>query len=151
MAFAEDKNELLGILNFTEKLFDELIKQVPQEEQTLFKDAWSEVRPKLQAVTQQIKGLQSEGEDLAIKLAEAGLLGNQLKLKVFKLKRAAKEGWLDKLLRLLNSFLKSLAKAIPGGESIAELKDMFEDSLGGVQTPAPYIQTLFNQGGFVPA
>jgi hypothetical protein len=150
MAFPDDKTILLNILISTEKLFDELLKYVPTDELPLFQAAWNEARLKLPVIVSQISALQTEGEELSQKLADAGLTGSQLRLEAFKLQKAAKSGWLKRLLKLLNSFLKSLASAIPGGEGLAELKDMFEDSLDGVDVPTGYITTLFNQGGFVP-
>ena len=55
--------------------------------------------------------------------------GPSLDLKRHLLARSAEDGLLKRFLRILNSWLGSLAEAIPGAHSIKELKEVLDEFL----------------------
>src|SRR5579863_2895910 len=151
MSFVGDKAALVGILQFTEKLFDHLIQRMPPEDRTRFQEAWNlEVRAQLHQVIATLNGVQSEQEPVWEKLAASGLTGRSLNLKRHYLATSASNGFLKKFLKFLNSLLQSLITGIPGAEPIKELKDYIESFFDEVPEPDNGLTTLFNMGGFVP-
>ena len=151
MELENDKNDLIGILQFAEKLIDHLIGRLPESERQLFTEAWvEEVRPKLKAVIEDVKKITMQSADFpASKLSDHGLTGKSLELKKARLTSLAQQGFLGRLLRLLDSLLDSLGEVFPATKPVKELKDCLEDIFAGTK-PDPYLITLFNQGGWVP-
>lgn len=97
-------------------------------------DAWSEVKPKLNTIRD---ALDSPDAQVAKKLADAGLTGQQLDLKL----KGLSEAWarfqrrgsvrlLRKVLDWINILLGSLASILPGGEGVKELKEAIEKLIG---------------------
>jgi hypothetical protein len=149
--FSEDRNAIVGILEFTLKLLEHLIDRLPPPEKIRFHAAWDQqVKGQLANVVSQIQGVQSEVSPLWGRLAGAGLTGANLDLKRHLLASAAGDGLLKRFLKILNSWLGSLADAIPGAHPIKELKELLEDFFTDTQEPDDGITTLFNAGGFVP-
>jgi hypothetical protein len=149
--FTEDKNAIIGILQFTEKLLAHLIRHLPPEEQPRFLAAWQqEVKARLDDVIGQILAIQSESSPQWTRIVNAGLSGPSLDLKRHLLASSAEDGLLKRFLRILNSWLGSLADAIPGAHPIKELKELLEEFLNGTPEPNTDFVTLFNAGGFVP-
>ncbi|MGA2590389.1 MAG: hypothetical protein ABSH32_10770 [Bryobacteraceae bacterium] len=128
--FDQEKNMIVGILQFTEKLPDHLIERLPATEKELFRKTWDEqVKVQFAEVVSQIQSVQAEGSPLWTGIARAGLTGPSLDLKKHLLASAASEGLLRRFLRILNSWLGSLADAIPGVHPVKELKELLEEFL----------------------
>jgi hypothetical protein len=97
--------------------------------------AWPSVRHTIEAVQDQLRN-PPDPDDLNRRLGDAGLSEAELSFKIagFQLAydRFAVRGTLNllkKLLKWINSILKSLIAAIPGAESINELKDALENEI----------------------
>jgi hypothetical protein len=149
--FDQEKNAIVGILQFTEKLLDHLIERLPATEKVLFRTAWDQqIKGQLAEVVSQIRGVQAEGSPLWTSVARAGLTGPNLNLKTHLLASAASDGLLKRFLRILNSWLGSLADAIPGAHPIKELKELLEEFFTDADEPDNGISTLFNSAGHVP-
>lgn len=149
--FHEDKDSIIGILQFTERLLERLISRLPADEQLRFSNAWQQqVKPQLANVISQIQDVQSDSSPIWTRLVGAGLSGPNLDLKRHLLATSAKDGLLKRFLRILNSWLGSLADAIPGAHPIKELKELLEEFFEDTPEPDSEITTLFNAGGFVP-
>ena len=150
MAFEDDRNALIGILQFTDLLFDHLIERLPPQDKTRFSDVWTnETRPALQQVVNTLQNL-NDNDLIWARLMGAGLTGRTLGLKRHYLAQAASDGFMKKLLKFLNGLLKSLISAIPGVEPVKELKDYIESFFDDVPEPDTGLTTLFNNGGYVP-
>lgn len=149
--FDQDKNFIVGILQFTERLLEHLIGRLPINEQPRFSLAWQkQVKLQLADAISQVQAIGSESSTLWTRLAGAGLTGPSLDLKRHLLASAAQDGLLRRFLRILNSWLGSLAEAIPGVHPIKQLKELLEEFLDDTPEPDAGITTLFNAGGFVP-
>lgn len=110
---AEVQNLIENIVNFWDQLL------IPQGFRKPLKDAWTELRPKLDKLD--LKDMKA--------MRAAGLDGNQLKLKLDILShiwgkfRDFGLSWLDDLLDAINDVLGS----IPGAEALEELKKAIEN------------------------
>lgn len=129
MPLVEDRDAIVEVLQFTEKLFDLLIPKLGQPDLQLFQDAWNETRPVLQQQVGLLNSVTSEGNPIWSAIQRVGLTGNNLKMKLHYLAKAASGGWRKKLLDLLNKFLGSLAGGLPGVEPIKELKEWLEEQI----------------------
>ena len=126
MAFAEDKETLAQILEFVEKLLNELRGQL-SEDRPSFDSAWlQEVQPALQQLVSEIRSIPSETGARGNELVQRGLTGEQLKLKRARLASASRKGLRGKILDILNTILGS----IPGADPIKEYKELVEEALG---------------------
>jgi len=130
MALTEDRDAIIEVLQFTEKLFDLLIGRLALPDQTLFKDAWNETRPVLLQQISTLRSITSEAHPVRAALHRVGLTEKNLVLKLHYLAQAASGGWTKRVLDLLNKFLGSLAAGIPGVEPIKELKEWLETQIG---------------------
>jgi len=129
MPLKEDRDAIIEVLRFTQKLFDLLIPRLSPFDQQLFQDAWNETRPILEQQISLIQSITAEEHPLWSALRRVGLTGKNLAMKLHYLAKAASGGWRKKLLDLLNRFLGSLASGLPGVEPIKELKEWLEDQL----------------------
>ena len=149
--FEQDKNAIIGILQFTQKLLPHLIEQLDEPDKTRFKTAWDEqVSSQLVDVITQIQAIQTSGSELWTRLVTAGSSGPSLDLKRHRLADSAGKGLRKRFLRILNSWLGSLAHAIPGVHPVKELKELLEDFFEDAPEPDTGLMTLFNAGGYVP-
>jgi hypothetical protein len=127
MAFVDDRATLVQILNFVEKLLDELVPLIPAtEDQEQFVIAWnSEVRPALGELRTRILTVASPTDPRWLEIQQRGLSGEQLKLKRARLAAASKKGIRKKILDIINTILGS----IPGADPIKEFKEFTEEAL----------------------
>lgn len=64
MAFAEEREAVIGVLEFTGKLLEHLMSRLDTEDRALFEDAWySETKPQLEQAISTLRGRPSE-EDI---------------------------------------------------------------------------------------
>ena len=126
----EDRDAIVEVLQFTAKLFDLLIPRLVEPDLTLFQNAWNETRPVLDQQISLLSSITSESNPVWAAIQRIGLTGNNLKMKLHYLAKAASSGWRKKLLDLLNKFLGSLAGGVPGVEPIKELKEWLEEQIG---------------------
>ena len=147
--FQEDRASIIGILTFTRALLDILITRIPQGERRRFTAAWQQqIRASLDVVIARVEALEAEDSPLWTRLVEAGLSGPSLELKRHLLASALGGGLLRRFLRLLNSFLGSLAKAIPGVHGVKELKELLEEFLPVEPEPDEEIIRIFHASPF---
>lgn len=130
MPLVEDRDAIVEVLQFTEKLFDLLIPRLSQPDPQLFQEAWNETLPVLQQQVGLLNALTSEGNPTWSAIQRVGLTGNSLKMKIQYLAKAASGGWRERLLDLPYKFLGSLASGLPGVEPVKELKEWLEDQVG---------------------
>ena len=143
MPLSEDRDAIIEVLEFTEKLFDLLIGKLIPVDHQLFQDAWDETKPILQQQVSLLRSITSEEHSAWAALRRVGLTGKNLAMKLHYLAKAASGGWRKTLLDLLNKFLGSLASGIPGVEPIKELKEWLEDQIADDPTADPGIKTLY--------
>jgi|SRR5579864_3481732 len=132
MPFVQDKKDIVAILRFVDALFEQIVTTM-NDPGKYYSNAWNEVRPRIQTLIQQIETIPSENVDRWQEIHEKGLTGNQLRLKMSRLRNAISGNILDRILKILNSILGS----IPGGEFAKEFKDMAEDEIEGLQVAVP--------------
>jgi flagellar biosynthesis regulator FlaF len=89
MPLDEDRNAIVEVLQFTEKLFDLLIKRLASDDHQLFQDAWDETKPILQQQISLLRSIQSEGDKVWTAIREVGLTGKNLVMKIHYLAKAA--------------------------------------------------------------
>jgi hypothetical protein len=143
MPLNEDRDAIIEVLQFTEKLFDLLIPRLIPSDRQMFQDAWDETKPVLQQQLSLLRSITSEEHPIWVALRRVGLTGKNLAMKLHFLAKAASGGWRKKLLDLLNKFLGSLAGGIPGVEPIKELKEWLEDQIGDDSGSDPEITSLY--------
>jgi hypothetical protein len=143
MALNEDRDAIIEVLEFAEKLFDLLIPRLSGSDLQLFQDAWNETRPILKRQISVLRLVAFQGDSVWSGIERVGLTGNNLKMKLHFLAKAASGGWRKKLLDLLNKFLGSLAAGLPGVEPIKELKEWLEDQIEDDPEPDMGIVTAF--------
>jgi hypothetical protein len=152
MPLTEDRDAIIEVLRFTEKLFDLLIPRLNTSDQQLFQDAWKETRPVLEQQVSLIQSITAEQHPVWSALRRVGLTGKNLTMKLHYLAKAASGGWRKKLLDLLNKFLGSLASGLPGVEPIKELKewleDQLDDQLGDDPGSDPTIVSCYSTGSY---
>lgn len=143
MPLMEDRDGIIEVLEFTEKLFDLLIQRLNHVDRQLFQDAWSETRPTLDQQRALLRSITSEEHPMWSAIRRVGLTGKNLAMKLHYLAKAASGGWRRKLLHLLNKFLGSLASGVPGVEPIKELKEWLEGQIENDPEPDPAISNLY--------
>jgi hypothetical protein len=148
MPLAEDRDAIIEVLQFTEKLFDLLITRLKPPEQQLFQDAWNETRPVLLEQISLLRPITSDDDSVWDAIKRVGLTGKSLTMKLHYLAKAAVGGWPKKLLDLLNKFLGSLAAGLPGTEQVKELKEWLEEQIGDDSTPDQEIIGIYTGGGY---
>jgi hypothetical protein len=148
MPLTEDRDAIIEVLQFTEKLFDLLINRLTPPDRQLFQDAWNEARPVLQEQISLLKSITSEGNSVWAAIRGAGLTGKNLAMKLHYLAKAAIGGWPKKLLDLLNKFLGSLVAGLPGTEQIKELKEWLEEQIGDDPTEDQGIISTYNSQNY---
>lgn len=147
MPFPQDRLTLINILEFTDRVLQHYISQLPPDDKNRFLPAWtSEVRPELRAVIAQLQQIGSSDAESWRSLVRVGLTDASLALKRHYLAAAAQGGWRKRFLDLLNKFLGSLAAGIPGAEPIKELKEWLEGLVEDQPEPDQSLITLFNSG-----
>lgn len=125
MSFVDDRKTIIEILQFIERLLEELIPQL-QEDRQLFQNAWlNGVQPKLRQLIADINNIPSENDAQWEEFKRRGLEGDELKLKRARLAAASKKGLRKKILDIINSILGS----IPGADPIKEFKELTEEGL----------------------
>ena len=144
MPLVEDRDAIVEVLQFIEKLFDLLIPRLGHPDLQLFQDAWNETRPVLQQQVGLLNSVTSESNPIWSAIQRVGLTGNNLKMKLHYLAKAASGGWRKKLLDLLNKFLGSLAAGLPGVEPIKELKEWLEELIGDDPEPDMGVMSTYN-------
>lgn len=132
MPFVQDKKDLIAILRFVDALLEQIVRTMSDPEK-YYSNAWNEVRPRFQTLIQEIETIPSENVDRWQEIYQRGLTGNQLRLKMSRLRNAVSGNILERILKILNSILGS----IPGGDFAKEFKDMAEDEIQGVQVAVP--------------
>jgi hypothetical protein len=149
--FEEQKTAIIGILEFTDKVLPSLIGRLPAEEQPRFQNAWNnEIKQQLATVIARIEELTLPSDDLWKSLQVVGLTGESLDLKRYLLASSAEGGLRKRFLKILNSWLGSLAEVIPGAHPVKELKELLEDFFDKDPEPDSGLTTIFNSGGYVP-
>jgi hypothetical protein len=143
MPLKEERDAIIEVLQFTERLFNVLIPKLNEFDRRLFQDAWNETRPILEQQVSLLQSITSEQHPLWSAIQRVGLTGRNLAMKVHYLAKAASGGWRKKVLDLLNKFLGSLAGGLPGVEPIKELKEWLEDQLGDDPEPDAAISTAY--------
>ena len=134
MVTEDEKKELIRFLKETKTILQNIVDArhvlFRKDLRKPIEDAWIDVE---KLIDESIDDLKTTDIVLENKLVEAGLTGNQLvfKIKGFDgaLKRFENRGTvnlLDKLLKWINTILKSLIVAIPGAEGIKEFKESLE-------------------------
>jgi hypothetical protein len=144
MPLNEDRDAIIEVLQFTGKLFDLLISRFDEPDLSLFQNAWNETRPVLDQHISLLGSVTSESNPVWTAIQRVGLTGNNLKMKLHYLAKAASGGWRKKLLDLLNKFLGSLAGGLPGVEPIKELKEWLEEQIGDDSDPDSGIISTYN-------
>jgi hypothetical protein len=144
MALNEDRDAIIEVLQFTEKLFDLLIPRFSPPDLELFQDAWNEIRPVLHEQVSLLGAVTSQSNSIWSAIQRVGLTGKNLKMKLHYLAQAASAGWRKKLLDLLNKFLGSLAGGLPGAEPIKELKEWLEEQMEDDSQPDVAIANIYN-------
>jgi hypothetical protein len=144
MPLNEDRDAIIEVLQFTGKLFDLLISRFDEPDLSLFQNAWNETRPVLDQHISLLGSVTSENNPVWAAIQRVGLTGNNLKMKLHYLAKAASGGWRKKLLDLLNKFLGSLASGLPGVEPIKELKEWLEEQIGEDSDPDSGIISTYN-------
>ena len=93
------------------------------------REAWPEISERCDWYSQRV----SEASEESVPLRRHGLVGFQLEFKFAAIHFIANRffeseepSWLKRLLEAIDKLLKSLLQAIPGGEAIAEFKDIVE-------------------------
>ena len=133
MSFADDRKTIVEILQFIERLLEELIPQL-QEDRQLFQSAWfNEVQPILRQLIADINNIFDESDARWEEFKRRGLEGDQLKLKRARLAAASKKGLRKKILDIINSILGS----IPGADPIKEFKELTEEGLEDIPDVPP--------------
>ncbi len=126
VAFEDDKKTLVAILEFIERVLEELITEHIREDRELFELAWfREVKPRLQELTRSVYEIPGEDSPAWHRFQDRGLTSAQLQLKRTRLAAASRKGIRKKLLDLINTILGS----IPGADPIKELKEFGEEAL----------------------
>jgi hypothetical protein len=148
MPLAEDRDAIIEVLQFTDKVFDRLINRLSPPDLQLFQDAWNETRPVLQEQISLLQAISSETNSVWTVIQRLGLTGKSLAMKLHYLAKAAIGGWPKKLLDLLNKFLGSLVAGLPGTEQIKELKEWLEEQIGDDSTPDQELVSLYNDQGY---
>jgi hypothetical protein len=148
MPLAEDRDAIIEVLQFTEKLFDLLITRLKPPDQQLFQDAWNETRPVLLEQISLLRPITSDDDSVWDAIKRVGLTGKSLTMKLHFLAKAAVGGWPKKLLDLLNKFLGSLAAGLPGTEQVKELKEWLEEQIGDDSTLDKEIIGIYTGGGY---
>src|ERR1700727_911937 len=98
MPLAEDRDAIIEVLQFTEKLFDLLITRLKPPDQQLFQDAWNETRPVLLEQISLLRPITSDDDSVWDAIKRVGLTGKSLTMKLHFLAKAAVGGWPKKLL-----------------------------------------------------
>src|ERR1051326_8077714 len=112
--FEQDKNAFIGILQFTQKLLPHLIERLPEPDKTRLKAAWDQQgRTQRLDVITQFEASERSGPAFWPRLVTAGSSGPSLDLKRHLMADSAGKGLLKRFLRILNSWLGSLADALP--------------------------------------
>lgn len=136
--FSRDIKRLSKLLEEVKELFQNMVDSrwllLREELRKPVFDAWSEVQLIFDDLQKEFDTPSRDlRESLRERLGQAGLLGKQLDLKETAIELSWKDfkQWgtvklLKKVLDLINSFLESLFKALPGGHAIKEFKDFFE-------------------------
>ncbi len=133
MAFEDDKKTLVLILEFIERVLEELITEhIQEEDRELFEMAWfREVKPRLQELTRSVYEIPGEDSPAWHQIQDRGLTSAQLQLKRTRLAAASRKGIRKKILDLINTILGS----IPGADPIKELKEFGEEALDEGNAP----------------
>jgi hypothetical protein len=126
MAFSDDKEILIDILQFIGAVLNELVNSHITDDKHLFESAWnSEVRPRLEQLILDLQSTAGEDNPRWREIHNRGLTGEQLKLKRARLAAVSKKGIPGKILDIINTILGS----IPGADPIKEFKEFVEEGL----------------------
>jgi hypothetical protein len=126
MAFSDDKETLIDILQFIRAVLNELVNSHITDDKHLFESAWnSEVRPRLEQLILDLQSTSGEDNPRWREIHNRGLTGEQLKLKRARLAAVSKKGIPGKILDIINTILGS----IPGADPIKEFKEFVEEGL----------------------
>ena len=137
-ATSQDRNQLIDFLNRIRDLFDEIVRArvilFRQDLRDPLENVWTtSVRQTIEAVQLELR---RPDQSLADALGNAGLSGQELAFKIKGFQMAFDRFWrrgtlnlLKKLLKWINTILKSLIAAIPGAEAINEFKESIENEI----------------------
>lgn len=132
---------LVEFLDFTRRLFDTLVSDREQYFQREFGNllpvVWEELRPLFRQVQDAVRALSDE------QLQSAGLYGRQLAFKLTGFRSAWNSFFnlggvnrLIKVLKWINTLLKSLVSLLPIGEPLVEFKEVMETEIEHPESPA---------------
>jgi|HubBroStandDraft_4_1064222.scaffolds.fasta_scaffold59301_2 hypothetical protein len=140
------RQDILRVLDFTERLLEFLLGLVPPPQQTEYRSVWqNSVKPKLAGVRAEVGQLTSASPQLS-RADDVGWDPESAHLKAEAIREQAGKGALVTTIRLTNSALGSLKIVFLGLEPPKEFKDFLETWAEGRKEPEPYIMTIFGSG-----
>jgi len=115
------------MIKFVREFLHWLARVVSTPSGIKFIEVWPQVEERLNSADLQISGMRQEGDALWRELSAVGLTGNALTMKLSVLESVVAPWFaFGRVLRWINSFLGSLAEAIPGVDFVKEYKEMLE-------------------------
>lgn len=147
MDWQSQKQDILDVLQFTEKLLNFLVTLVPPPHRRPYRRVWDEqVKPKLLKVVGEIQRLNGSKTAAWQQLDDVGWDPESARFKADMIASEAEAGKLENTLSFVNSSLGSLAKVFPLLEPAKEFKEFLEPWVRGRSEPEYDIQTLFGPG-----
>jgi hypothetical protein len=138
------KDDLLDLLDFIDKLLAFLVGLVPPAHARQYRRVWNtQVRPALLDVKGRVEQI-TPAE--ATKLGEVGWDPESARMKTDTIAATANAGSLETTLHLVNSAMGSLKIVFLGLEAPKEFKEFLEVWAKGRPEPESHIQTLFGRG-----
>lgn len=140
------QQDIVRVLDFTEKLLEFLLTLVPPHRSAEYRNVWqSDVKPKLQSVRSELMQLTTNSHQF-LRLDDVGWNPDSARLKAEAIREQSEKGALATTIRLTNSALSSLKIVFLGLEPPKEFKDYLETWAENRAEPEPYITTLFGPG-----
>lgn len=140
------QQDILRVLDFTERLLDFLLTLVPPHRAAEYRNVWqSDVKPKLQSVRSELMHLTANSHQFR-NLDDVGWNPESARLKGEAIREQSEKGALATTIRLTNSALGSLKIVFLGLEPPKQFKDYLETWAENRAEPEPYIVTLFGSG-----
>jgi hypothetical protein len=147
MDWQTQRQDILDVVQFTEKLIEFLVTLVPPPHRRQYRRVWDQqVKPKIRKVAEQIQLLNASNTTAWTQLDDVGWNPESARLKADMIAAEAEAGKLENTLSFVNSSLGSLAKVFPMLEPAKEFKEFLEPWVKGRSEPEPAIQTLFGPG-----
>lgn len=147
MDWQTQKQDILDVVQFTEKLLGFLVTLVPPPHRRQYRRVWDQqIKPKLEEAARAIQQLNATNKPVWAKLDDVGWDPESPRFKADMIAAEAEAGRLENTLSFVNSSLGSLAKVLPFLEPAKEFKEFLEPWVKGRPEPEYGIQTLFGPG-----